>query len=70
MKYCHLQQHGWTLRYYAKQNKSVRKREEPYDFTHVEYKPETDRQATVRWLPEGRGWGSRGAKGPVYGDGR
>ena len=35
MKYYHLQHHGWTLEYYAKQNKSDKKNQEPYDFTHM-----------------------------------
>ena len=34
MKSCHLQQHGARM-YYAKQNKSIRERQIPYDFTHV-----------------------------------
>ena len=28
--------HGWTLRYYAEQNKSDRERQIPYDFTHIQ----------------------------------
>lgn len=35
MRSCHLQQHGWTLGYYAKWNKSEWERQIPYDFTHM-----------------------------------
>ena len=28
--------HGWTLRYYAEQNKSDGGRQMPYDFTHIQ----------------------------------
>ena len=35
MKSCHLRQHGWNWRYYAKQNKSVRERQLSYDLAHM-----------------------------------
>ena len=38
MKSCHLQQRGFTKRYYAKRNKSIRERQLSYDFTLVEFK--------------------------------
>ena len=35
MKSCHLHQCGLSRIYYAKWNKSVRKGQMPYDFTHM-----------------------------------
>ena len=47
---------------------------EPYDFTHryMGYKPETQAQTIVWWLPVGSGWGvvAKGKGGQIYGDGR
>ena len=37
MKYCHLWQHRWILRYHAKWNKSDGTGQKPYDFTHKWY---------------------------------
>ena len=35
MKSCHLQQCDGAKIYYAKQNKSMREKQIPYDFTHM-----------------------------------
>ena len=35
MKFCHLQQYGWILKYYVMWNKSDRKRQITYYLTHI-----------------------------------
>lgn len=68
-----------ALEYYAKRNRSDRKGQEPYDFTHMgdikqkaTNKTNAQTQTTEDWLPEGKREGRKDEedkRGQMYGDG-
>ena len=57
--------------YYAKQNKSHRERQIPYNFTHMWKINKPQIRRTDQWLPEeeGMGVGERDKGKCMYGDG-
>ena len=64
MTFWYLWQHEWTWGYYAKPNKSDRKRDIPYDVTHMwNMKTYIHKQAktnrTEYWLPKEKGPGRK-----------
>ena len=49
-KFCNMWQHGWTLRMFAKWNKSEGKRQIPYDFTHLWYPKQSKTKQTNKLI--------------------
>ena len=69
IKYCHLCQHGWNVRAYAKWNKSDRERKMPYDLCNAwNLNKQTNRNIKTKLIdPENRLLIARGRTGVWWG---